>query len=107
MASYLSVAAISAHLLCSDTEPRSASREVQLLLGCAIVGRRPWYVRQSDRMLLDKTWIGDLARLRALVRRVCHAEQRDCLLAVVKAIDGRETLATAGAVSRSLTPLQR
>lgn len=44
---------------------------------------------------------GDLAKLRALARREPHAEQRDRLLAVVKAIEGRETLAIAEAISRS------
>ena len=50
---------------------------------------------------------GDLAKLRALVRRESHAEQRDRLLAVVKAIEGRETLAIAEALSRSRAFVQR
>ena len=50
---------------------------------------------------------GDLAKLRALVRREPHAEQRDRLLAVVKAIEGRETLAIAEAISRSRAFVQR
>lgn len=50
---------------------------------------------------------GDLAKLRALARREPHAEQRDRLLAVVKAIEGRETLAIAEALSRSRAFVQR
>jgi transposase len=50
---------------------------------------------------------GDLAKLRAPARREPRAEQRDRLLAVVKAIEGRETLAIAEALSRSRAFVQR
>ena len=58
-------------------------------------------------MHIDERHVGDLARLRMLVRRESHAEQRDRLLAVVKAIEGRETLAIAEALSRSRAFVQR
>ena len=50
---------------------------------------------------------GDLAKLKAAARREARAEQRDRLLAVVKALEGRETLAIADALSRSRAFVQR
>lgn len=50
---------------------------------------------------------GDLARLRSKARGEPKAEQRDRLLAVVKALEGRETLAIVEAISRSRGFVQR
>lgn len=58
-------------------------------------------------MQVTERRVGDLSKLRALARREPHAEQRDRLLAVVKAIEGRETLAIAEALSRSRAFVQR
>jgi transposase len=50
---------------------------------------------------------GDLAKLKAAARRERNAAQRDRLLAVAKAIEGRETLAMAEALARSRAFVQR
>lgn len=50
---------------------------------------------------------GDLGRLMAAARHESRAEQRDRLLAVAKAIEGRETLAIADELARSRAFVQR
>ncbi len=61
----------------------------------------------GGRMQATEQRSGDLAKPRALAWCEPHAEQRDRLLAVVKAIEGRETLAIAEALSRSRAFVQR
>jgi len=46
-------------------------------------------------MRIGDRWIGDLARSKAPVRHDSHAEQRDRLIAVVKAMWDVTTIATA------------
>jgi transposase len=58
-------------------------------------------------MQITERRAGDLARLKECLRRERNAEQRDRLLSVVKAIEGRETLAIAEALSRSRAFVQR
>lgn len=50
---------------------------------------------------------GDIKRLKSLARRERLADQRDRLLAVVHAIEGRETLDIAGSLGRSRAFVQR
>jgi len=58
-------------------------------------------------MRITERQAGDLAKLKAAVRRESRADQRDRLLAVAKALEGRETLAIAEALSRSRAFVQR